>query len=152
MNASRGGLLNSDWILNRAAFPLPHKSYLHARHGSSERQHDYGYERGDISGYFTFFQILALNSCSWEYLGMPLDCNFKEYNYYPVDASSSKWEFYFILFFCSVTKPLPAPASRNEVFPYHPYSNPGFFSTWYTISTGPGVLPSLPSCSFCYLP
>lgn len=98
----------------QSTFPFLYESYLHASLGYSRRQNDYGSERGNISGYFKFFQILALHTCSWKHLGIPFHCNLKEYGYYPVRFSASKWDFFF--FFHSVTKPLPARRPRNYFF------------------------------------
>lgn len=114
------------------------QSYVHARHGCSERQDDcLRLWKRCSSGYFKFFRILALNTWSGGYLGMPLHGNLKEYNYYPVDFSSNKWKFYFFAQWPNLYQ-LLGPETR--FFLITPIPNPGFFSAWYTVSTGPGVL------------
>lgn len=88
------GLLSSGQISDNAAFPLLHKSmYLP---GLAVLKATMIMAVGEVIFQATLHShVLALTTCVREYLGTPLYRNLKENNRYPVDFSSSKWDFIF---------------------------------------------------------
>lgn len=88
------GLLSSGQISNNAAFPLFHRStYLP---GLAVLKAAMIMAVEEVIFQTTLHShVLALATCVREYLGMPLYRNLKENNCYPVDFSSSKWDFIF---------------------------------------------------------
>lgn len=137
------GLLSSGQISDNAAFPLLHKSmYLP---GLAVLKATMIMAVGEVIFQATLHShVLALTTCVREYLGTPLYRNLKENNRYPVDFSSSKWDF---IFFAQWPNPYRY-LSQKLGFPFliPPIASSGFFfSAWYTISTGPVCRPSFPT-------